>query len=216
MKRAKKLPYSIDEIARKVCLDVLEPDQVQAIQNLVGLLLEGKRIQKTHFYKLFDYKRLSLGHLRYVLNLQERQVEELLEEIPKADNGDDTYNLYIILKYLKGRKQRIRSKADDEDGDNDGSLQEKRRIEIEILKKKLEDINKNSIKLEDHEAVLSARAQQLKIYFTEVFQRNLWIFENKDKDELREISANMIKQAMDYYLSAEVEDAENENEDLSD
>lgn len=110
-------------------------------------------------------------------------------------NADGTFNIASVLRWKIGKEvEKVKP-------ENDLKSQKMER-EIAILDERIKDLQSKTIDVDLHEEILSARASSLRVFLTDLLQKNVHTFANRDVDELRTMYDQLVQQAMQSYIEA--------------
>lgn len=108
-------------------------------------------------------------------------------------NEDGTYDLVAVIKW---REAKLTEKPNGKvDLEKEKLALQNEKLEIEIRKMKDE-----SISLDTHKQILCSRAEGLRIYLTDVFDKNLHHFANKPIEVLRPLKESFVREVLNNYV----------------
>jgi citrate synthase len=134
--------------------------------------------------------RKSLNTVNYadsqLANLNGKQIEALKEIFSTLNNSSRLKQAQIEAFYK-------------EENEDKSLKDQKTEKEIELLNRRIEQIDKEYIKRIDHEAILSSRASSLRNFLESTFQQNLYKIATRPIAELPAIAHQFVKQLMDAW-----------------
>lgn len=171
-------------------LQQLNDDQRQMIHTIFDLLQSGKNVKKTDLQTVIDFTRLTNTEICDVSKLARSQLAEICAKDPTIKNSDGSYSLINLIQYFRGKSAASGA---------DGTIEEKRKIETQILEKKLADLGGRYTLNSDVEKMLADRLERLLICLDTEPKTNAYLYEQKTKEEAKELLEAFIRRAISEY-----------------
>lgn len=171
-------------------LQQLNDDQRQMIHTIFDLLQSGKNIKRSDLQTVIDFTRLTNTEMCDVSKLARNQLAEICAKDPTIKNSDGSYSLVNLIQYLRGKGSTALS---------EGSIEEKRKVETQILEKKLADLQGQYTLNTDVEKMLADRLDRLLTCLGNEPLANAYLYEQKTTDEARDLLNAFIRRAMTEY-----------------
>lgn len=171
-------------------LQQLNDDQRQMIHTIFDLLQSGKNVKKSDLQTVIDFTRLTNTEICNVSKLARSQLAEICAKDPTIKNSDGSYSLINLIQYFRGKSAAVGA---------DGSIEEKRKIETQILEKKLADLEGRYTLNTEVEKMFADRLDRLLICLDNEPNSNAYQYEHKTTEEAQELLSAFVRRAMTEY-----------------
>lgn len=171
-------------------LQQLNDDQRQMIHTIFDLLQSGKNVKKSDLQTVIDFTRLTNTEMCDVSKLARNQLAEICAKDPTIKNSDGSYSLVNLIQYLRGKGSTALS---------EGSIEEKRKVETQILEKKLADLQGQYTRNSDVEKMFADRLEMLLLCLDTEPKANAYLYENKTIEEAQELLQAFVRRAITEY-----------------
>jgi hypothetical protein len=174
--------------------------QKKALLKVFELIEAGQVLKKSDLEPFNDFTRMSHTEIVKITKIASKQLSVITAKDPTIKNSDGSYSLVNLIQYLRGRG----STAIQE-----GSMEAKRAVETQILEKKLAEFEGQYTLNSDVEIMLADRLERLLICLDNEPKANAYLYENKTRDEARELLQAFIKRAITEYRDSFIAEAGN-------
>ena len=177
------------QFTKRALLKNLEDQQREALIDIILALDENKNINKRDIKKIFDYSKMTSGDICDLAKLNRKTLLDICTKDQNVKNPDGSYSLTNLIDYFrsKGSSGQV------------GSIEEKRKVETDILNKKLEALEERYILKEEVEKMLCERLESLFTFFNKEINIDTYKYANKTADEVKVLLEDMIRNALKSY-----------------
>lgn len=183
----------VDRIYKLSQLVQLSADQKNCLVAVLDKIEQGLNINKSDLDALTDYSKLTNGQICDVLKCTRNYLGQICAKDVSIKNGDGSYSLINAINHIRNGKGSVELNG------SDGSIEDKRVVETEILKKKLANLDEKYIERDQIEKILVSRLERLFTYLSTTLNRDLYLLENKTIEQLKPIKDDIIRKAMTAY-----------------
>ena len=176
------------QFTKRALLKNLEDQQREALIDIILALDENKNINKRDIKKIFDYSKMTSGDICDLAKLNRKTLLDICTKDQNIKNSDGSYSLTNLIDYFRSKGS-----------GTVGSIEEKRKVETDILNKKLEALEERYILKEEVEKMLCERLENMFTYFTKEINVDTYKYANKTADEVKVLLEDMIRNALKSY-----------------